>query len=568
MTNITIICGKWLTCKAKQDSMKKLTIIAVIVSFLMISGCASRQTSLLLNDVESYIMERPDSALAVLDTMDRAHLSTDRLKAHHALLHAMALDKNYIDVTDDSLASVALSYYSRKGPEKYEARAQYYLGLSYYYAGDYNKAILEFTKAEKIAERSDSLYWGFIKMLQASTYAKTYNEIEAFEHLKQANAIYTSLSQKYYMNVSELSLARSYINNNNFVIADSLLCRLINDEQVDSRIRYSAMAERAFILISRFDSQYEEAISLYEKIIDDKVLSAMNIKHYWLYAYALEKVGCHDDALAWVSQLSQIDTSGVAYYWYYRIAKAKGNVNDALFLLEESVTKNNTEVTEALKQSLALTQKDYYESQFREASLQIRVKNQMFIIVIILSVLIILVIILGVQKYMTKQKHEKEKLLEYAEEINRQLSQYKDENYPMLKKRFISLYKSRFETLGTLCNQYLQDRNRDDIEKVMFQKVMLLIEDIRNDNVRKANFESVLDAELDGIMTRFRNEIPKCKEWEVTMFGYLVAGFDSTTISRLMDFSLDQVYSYKRRLIQKIQTKKPEHSTQFLEMLT
>ena len=104
-------------------------------------------------------MERPDSALAVLDTMDRAHLSTDRLKAHHALLHAMALDKNYIDVTDDSLASVALSYYSRKGPEKYEARAQYYLGLSYYYAGDYNKAILEFTKAEKIAERSDSLYW-------------------------------------------------------------------------------------------------------------------------------------------------------------------------------------------------------------------------------------------------------------------------------------------------------------------------------------------------------------------------------------------------------------------------
>ena len=294
----------------------------------------------------------------------------------------------------------------------------------------------------------------------------------------------------------------------------------------------------------------------------------MTRKDYWVYSYLLSYFEKHSEADNLISQLKKTDTSATANYWLYRINKSKGLLSDALSELEKSTTKNNTEVTEALKQSLALTQKDYYESQFREASLQIRVKNQMFIIVIILSVLIILVIILGVQKYMTKQKHEKEKLLEYAEEINRQLSQYKDENYPMLKKRFISLYKSRFETLGTLCNQYLQDRNRDDIEKVMFQKVMLLIEDIRNDNVRKANFESVLDTELDGIMTRFRNEIPKCKEWEVTMFGYLVAGFDSTTISRLMDFSLDQVYSYKRRLIQKIQTKKPEHSTQFLEMLT
>ena len=184
----------------KQDRMRKQVIFALSTLVMIFSGCSTKQTTLLLNDVESYIMERPDSALVVLDSIDRKLLTTDRLKAHHALLHAMALDKNFIDVTDDSLASVALSYYSRKGPEMYEARAQYYLGLSYYYAGDYNKAILEFTKAEKVAERSDSLYWGFVKMLQASTYAKTYNETEACEHFKQANAIYTSLSEKHYMN--------------------------------------------------------------------------------------------------------------------------------------------------------------------------------------------------------------------------------------------------------------------------------------------------------------------------------------------------------------------------------
>jgi len=78
-------------------------------------------------------MERPDSALTILDTMDRSRLQTDRTRARHALLHAMALDKNFIDVCEDSIAQVAVDYYSKRGPRKYYARSLYYLGLAYFY---------------------------------------------------------------------------------------------------------------------------------------------------------------------------------------------------------------------------------------------------------------------------------------------------------------------------------------------------------------------------------------------------------------------------------------------------
>lgn len=158
--------------------------------------------------------------------------------------------------------------------------------------------------------------------------------------------------------------------------------------------------------------------------------------------------------------------------------------------------------------------------------------------------------------------------MEYVEEIKRQLVQAKDEDYPLLKKRFIDLYKSRFETIGMLCEQYLQNKDRSDVEKVMYQKMLLMIEEIRNDNVRKIKFESLLNSELDGIMQNFRNEMPRSKEWEVTMFCYLVAGFDATMISRLMDMPLNNVYAYKRRLKLKIEDKKPEHYAQFLEMIS
>ena len=46
--------------------------------------------------VESFIEERPDSALTVLQGMDKEALSGKEEEAKHALLLSMALDKNVI----------------------------------------------------------------------------------------------------------------------------------------------------------------------------------------------------------------------------------------------------------------------------------------------------------------------------------------------------------------------------------------------------------------------------------------------------------------------------------------
>ena len=543
-------------------------IVFLFCGLVSLISCGVSEVRDKLNDVESYIMERPDSALAVLDSMDRAILSTDRLKAHHSLLLAMALDKNYIDVSDDSLARVALDYYSRKGPAKYEASSQYYLALSYYYAGDLSRAILEATKAEALAEESDSLYLGFAKALQADIYAKTHNDVEVLNSLREAYDIYYKLDLPYYVNATQLRLAKALYNRGYVSKADSLLCLLIRNKEVDTKFKAYALTDRAFIKIVDSIPDYPLVISMYENVVNDYGAKYMTYKDYWVYSYALERVGRQEESQYLVDKLSQLDSSVSAYYWRYRIEVDKGNITEALSVLEKSVTMHNEEVTESLRQSLASTQREYYESQYREASLQVRVKNQMIILVVSFAVVVLLLILHFVRRRISSQQAEKERLMEYVDEIKRQLVQAKDENYPLLKKRFIDLYKSRFDTIGMLCDQYLQNKDRSDVEKVMYQKMLLMIEEIRNDKVRKVKFESLLNSELDGIIQNFRTEMPKSKEWEVTMFSYLVAGFDATTISRLMDMPLNNVYAYKRRLKLKIEEKKPEHSSQFLEMIT
>ena len=61
---------------------------------LLLVSCASRQAAATLLDVETYIQERPDSALATLRSIDTTTLTTPKLRAHYALLHAITLCLN------------------------------------------------------------------------------------------------------------------------------------------------------------------------------------------------------------------------------------------------------------------------------------------------------------------------------------------------------------------------------------------------------------------------------------------------------------------------------------------
>ena len=82
---------------------------------LTIVSCAPKHITGTLDMVEARIESAPDSALTFLESVKLPLLATRELKAHHALLHTIALDKNYIDLTTDSIIAPAVRYYTRRG---------------------------------------------------------------------------------------------------------------------------------------------------------------------------------------------------------------------------------------------------------------------------------------------------------------------------------------------------------------------------------------------------------------------------------------------------------------------
>ena len=539
--------------------MRKILVAVLAVICL---GCTSLDVRKSLEDVESYIMERPDSALAVLDSMDRSLLSSDRTKAHHALLYAMALDKNFIDVSDDSIARVAVDYYSRRGSAPHHARSLYYLGIAYFYQGAYDKAILELTKAEEVARECDSLYWGMTKNFQANIHNVTYNEAEEQNCLHKAQEIYLALGNVKKVQSITYKLAKLYTAKFQYIIAEDYFKQLLEQPITESAFKYDVLRSYAFMKISQSNLWADQCVELYNQVIDFNDGELMTYQDYWAYLYALniDGVNVSDD----ICDLAKIDTTISAPYWQYRISKQNGDYHSALDFLEITGQETNDIVTETLNQSLLSVQRDYFESQAIIRLLKMRASKNYVIIVSLLTILIVGGFLILFTRFRKRKNEEKERYLQYAEEVRRQLEDAKNESYPLLKRKYIDLYKTRFETIGALYEQYSLSFGKDNAEHLIYEKVVTMVDEFRKEFSDTAEFEAMLDADLDNIMTHLRNEIPKLKQADVTMFCFMALGFDVTTISHLMNVSMNTVYIRKSRLRQKVESAHPEHLELFL----
>ena len=94
------------------------------------------------------------------------------------------------------------------------------------------------------------------------------------------------------------------------------------------------------------------------------------------------------------------------------------------------------------------------------------------------------------------------------------------------------------------------------------------MKDFKEDFDDNKNLENILNDGLDNIMTKLRSEMPKLKEMDYSVFCLIAIGFDVTTISYLLNVTMNTVYIRKSRMKQSIDAENPPHKTQFMELLS
>lgn len=163
---------------------------------LLCWGCRQTDVTQVLDRAETCMAERPDSSLYLLRTLDKRHISGSLLKARYALLYSQALDKNYIDVDNDSLIRVAVDYYKGHGTSHEKALAYFYLGRVYDNAGDETRATEAFVEAETHALDTDDHYiCGLIYSYLGNLYFSQYSFDEALAMYDKSEKCYAQAGQ-------------------------------------------------------------------------------------------------------------------------------------------------------------------------------------------------------------------------------------------------------------------------------------------------------------------------------------------------------------------------------------
>ena len=212
-----------------------MRLIAALVLAICLFSCTSHSKHWeTLAQVESYIEDRPDSALSVLGRIDASELSGREEMARYALLYSMALDKNYIDTTTFDVLQPAIDYYIEHGTPDEQLRTYYYQGRIYQNQGDDDSAMQCFMRGKEYCQKaSDTLTMANLLVAQASIQYSIYKYDEFISNNLEAAILYKAIGRYDYEIYSLANALDGSLMNNDKALADSIMS--IAQERVNEK---------------------------------------------------------------------------------------------------------------------------------------------------------------------------------------------------------------------------------------------------------------------------------------------------------------------------------------------
>lgn len=545
------------------------------MSFLLVS-CDNRQTKSLLQDVETYIQERPDSALRVLRKVDSLTLNTKALRARYSVLFAMALDKNYIDTTALSILEPTVAYYEKFGSPKDKMLSYYYLGRIYSNRKDYPNAVIFYSQALRESSEYDYYHRGLIYAASADAYNASFNDEEELRNTILAYECFEKIGDKD-LDLSLYKVAQAYHNNERFDVADSLYSLVYSGKDSTSRLALYAMEDLVSNNLYQEKQDVERDLELLEYVAEHR--GNLSLESYYEYAYLLLLAGKESEAENILSQLSNREANGKTMEIRYRIAECKGQNEEALALLKSMLSHQNDVVKKKLAQSVFKAQSDYYRLTAEVSEQKSTISNQRSIIILITGLMIIALLYVIFMKRKSTLIREKDRLTQAVEESERLLetvrnraneekserekdildlksrNEREQDKIKDLREMYVALYQKRFSEIGKYYDAASSHRLESIKEKAyhdVISSTQALFEEIASGSEGQKKFEARINADLDDIVSKIRSDFPKLKDDDIRFICYLIVGFDTSTISFLMDISKENVRVKKHRLREKL----------------
>lgn len=426
--------------------MDFLAIFFSVAATLAVSCCSvEHPVKNALENAENIIMEHPDSALILLRKIDRSSLSSGKERADFSLLYSMALDKCYIDTTDDGVINVAVNYYKKHKPLNKRFMSLYYQARVYENAKDDEKAMQSISEAGSIREEAvDTSYRIKALYVKARIYMRLFQcELQNETYEKISELTYASKSWGDYI---QCSLDRANVNIilHNYHIADSLIRLVSNYWDKASDKRKSLYYSDKLLLLIRQGAHPDTLRSVLAECESFRNSHARSVSKTLNVAASYITLGDYEKALASLSEYAPDgNTDNPAYYSYLHKAYAGlGQYENAYNAYKGYVRYNDENDMDIITHDTKFIE-ERYSSQIK----QIKDRNKITLLVL-LGIILLLLTTVSITKLRRKSR-EKELLandfdslkndFELLQQAQKEATEYNDSLKTMLGVRASAL---------------------------------------------------------------------------------------------------------------------------------
>ena len=507
--------------------------------------------------------DRPDSSLAILQSIRLDDIQNRKDRARYAILKSAAYDKNYIDICSDSLISIAVNYYSeRHGNNRQRMMAWYYNGIVLKNAGEYERAVVSFEKAERIAESiGDNYHVGLVNQNKAVVFNARNNVIEAISFAKKAIEAFDRADKPLYSIYSKLTLARLYTTNKDYGSAESVLDS-IEPDSPDEYFLNSCRIMRANGLAAD-NRDLHKAVEIF-RLVPEQMF---HITDYGRLAIVCERLGQKDSSdlmkeCAYRNCRNDLDTATVDFM-VSRIASERRDFEMAYRLTMNAALVQDSLTRILLSQSINNALRDYYreDARLQEYLARQERKNAVFSIIVILLVFSLIIVLMDSQ---SRKKNEQIK-----EQITL-ITMQREELSKAIKNNALlvsSLFNEKYFHLERISADYYDCSNPRDKERLL-KEFKEQTDKIKDNTILFSDLENLLNINCDNVMAKLREQFPRIKERNLRIISLFFAGMPYELVHILVNgqsvSALKTTRSRFRKLIMDSQAKDKE---QFLSLL-
>lgn len=468
-------------------------IIVLILSTFILFSCDDSHTSdtgRLLDEIESYMDDRPDSALVALEGIEKVGLDSRELKARHALLKWFLMLKTTGEIPEYEILKTAYDHYTIKKPSCERFLSHLYKGIYFIKHSDYENAMEEFIKAEDDYEYAQAKHQALLHSYKGYIHKRYYDYPSAISEVLLS-------AEKF----REANSMRQFF----YAIAEIVDCHIMNDD-LEAASEYLDIAEKNleygnardihdyYLIKAKVISRkygHQACADMLDGYLDD-VKDESNVISWRFIAYMYNNAGRYGKALECIEKEALYNDISNDQNYYFVLAEVKSSLKDYKGAVE--AYKRAMDIDGSTETGKRITDVKYIEERHRNEVNQLKAKNQKnsIILISLVALLASIIIILQIRKRLQQRTEEKKQL-----EIE--------------KQRYESMYSEVVTERDELTRMIEDNTMNEDTKNIIEKRLGLLnkvivsyITDTSAAN-RKANEElEALVSDRDTFITQTR----------------------------------------------------------------